>query len=134
MNGIYVFWYCNFHDDGAIVYYSDEDVQDEELYLVPKWLNLCYDNNMLKETYCDYDIKGMVEFCDNKVYIIEPFQFSYAKEGGGFNFEYYFNNVYDAKTKSIIEMDLDNNETSVMINLIKTKIKDMEKTKKSQTA
>ncbi len=132
MDGIYVFWYCKFHDDGAIVYYSDEDVQDEELYLVPKWLNLCYNNIMLKETYCDYDIKGMVEFCDNKVYIIEPVQFSYVKEGGGFKFEYYFNNVYDAKTK--IEMDSDNDETSVMINLLKTKIKDMEKTKNSQTA
>lgn len=43
--------------------------------------------------HCDYKIKGIVEYND-KIKEIHTVQFSFIKECGGFEFEYYFNNIY----------------------------------------
>ena len=89
MDGIYVFWYCSKHDDGAIAFYPLEDnvsadnvsadnvsadnVSANKLYDPPEWLNICYTCNTLltnttvlgntkKELYCAYVHKGTIEY------------------------------------------------------------------------
>lgn len=101
MEGIYVFWYCNCHDDGALIYHSLENYNMEGnfmgniLYFPPEWLNICYDSNKDKdkELYCNYTSKGIIEYKDAKVSILAPIQYSYEREGGGFKFEYYLENI-----------------------------------------
>lgn len=113
MDGIYVFWYCNYHDDGAIAYYELEDnILESKLYNPPEWLNICYACKTKKQIFCNYIQKGAIEYKNSKINIISTVQKSFKKEGGGFEFKYYLQNIYDSNGQILIE-DINKHQLSI---------------------
>jgi len=127
IKGIYVFWYCNRHNDGTIAYYPSTSTSTSNFNLdavyqqpPPQFLNVCYcnsdDSERLKSTHCDYVLKGIVE-CISDIHIIEllPVQLSFERENGGFKFEYYFQNIYYVKNDDEITLyDYDEKYNNIM--------------------
>jgi hypothetical protein len=65
MEGKYVFWYCGTHDDGCIIHYSVDEINnmsEEQILNQPEYLNLCYaspqPNTSETHVYCIYHMKG----------------------------------------------------------------------------
>ena len=116
MEGEYTFWYCNRHDEGAIVFSTFEN----RPYLMPEWLNICYDCTSNRDKYCDYQYKGILEYKNKKLKIIEPVQTSFEREAGGWKFEYYVNNVFDTTGKKITSDTI----TNILLEWFSTKTKE----------
>ena len=99
--GVYAFWYCDRHDDGAIVLYPDTDLQNNiqnnknKIYKCPNWLNICYECDILKKNNCIYSIKGIIEYTNNNIIETYPVQISYERENGGFELKHYLHNIYE---------------------------------------
>lgn len=105
MDGLYQFWYCTHHDDGAIVYYSKNEINklrenapngeiDYENIGRPEWLNICYDNEADRHLHCNYAFKGIISLNEGTIEELSPVQTSYEREGGGFKFKYYIDNIF----------------------------------------
>jgi hypothetical protein len=92
---VYVFWYCLFHDDGAIcIHDENEDLE------IPDWFNICEVSILDRNVICNYTCKGIIE-CndDNNIIVIHEPQWTFEREGGGFKFCYYLNNVYEGNSE-----------------------------------
>jgi hypothetical protein len=116
MDGIYVFWYCTYHDDGCIVYHSPsvaENFDEDNIFTPPKWLSLCFIPSATtdEKKCCNYCMKGAFEYANNSIELIRQIQFTYEIEAGGFVFDYYYYNIYDSQTETYLEISDDNIKT-----------------------
>ena len=88
MEGRYCFWYCNHHDCGAIIFNTPiEFGRNIDLSVV------CGVEN----PNCEYVCKGILEYDNNnkKIIELEEVQLDYEIKGGGWEWKYYLDNIFD---------------------------------------
>lgn len=96
----YTFFYCEMHDDGAIIR-GNYKYLDDKIKICPG--GKCYS--------VDYYCKGVIKYDGNEELnyeVIKPVSYNYNRYDGGYEFEYYSSNILDEEGNMIDENDEEN--------------------------
>ena len=91
----YTFFYCDMHDDGAIIRGNYKYLDDN--------IKICPGG---KCCTVDYSDKGVIKYDGNEELnyeAVKPISYNYNRYGGGYKFKYYSSNILDENGNMIDE-------------------------------